>query len=90
MAKKKKGISFEMDKNVLYRRKGDYDPDLELILKIDCQGDISLGIINPSNPKELIRLVKFATLSGGGKSLNVLRVLPDLALAIEKDKKKNP
>ena len=42
------------------------------------------------NRKEPIRLVKFATIPGGGKSMKTLSTLLSLALAIEEDNQENP
>jgi len=79
-----------MELGKIYERVGDYSPDIKLLVNEDKIGDISIGIYDPNNKNEPIRIVKFATLSGGGRSMNVLRTLTDLALAIEKDNQENP
>ena len=90
MSRKERNEKLFLDSNVIYERKGDYDPYMKLIIKEDQLGDISIGIMDLSNRKEPIRLVKFATIPGGGKSMKTLSALQSLALAIEKDNKNNP
>ncbi|HPN55094.1 MAG TPA: hypothetical protein PLB52_04190 [Candidatus Moranbacteria bacterium] len=79
-----------MEYDKIYERVGDYDPYVKLLISEDKIGDISVGIYDPNNKTEPIRIVKFAILPGGGRSMNTLHVLNDLALAIEKDNQENP
>lgn len=92
MAKKKTGKKAVpcIEAGTIYERKGDYNHKLKLAVSIDCLGDVTIGIVDPTNRKEPIRTVRFATLAGGGKSINVLHALSDLILAIQRDIKENP
>jgi len=66
-----------------YVRLGDMDKDTALVVHVQDDGDVCVGIGSPLIP---LKMVEFCTIGmGGGRSENTFKALRALAEAIKKD-----
>lgn len=78
-------------------RRGDMDPELELRLMREDDGDVLLELYGPAREPDtptastwISAIVQFCTGRGGGRSPAVHRALCDLMVAIEADNAEHP
>lgn len=72
-----------------YERKEDMSPDGKLMLHIQEDGDVVVGIApsQQEGPQHFVKTAEFCSLSAGGRSPRTRMALMILALAIELDNK---